>query len=251
MSELATGGKQETENIGMESSALTCACTRIRGCKVCGKREVYEPNQITSTDPRTVRGLVVLLDYLTPEEESALLTSVDSVEWCLSQSGRRKQDYGPKINFLAKRAKFNESCRSLPRALIGPLVERLRKDLPHIMNTFVPAEMAALEYTPERGSHIDPHLDDVWAWGPRIVGVNLLGGGKMVFEKEGQAVEVSLPRRSVYLLTGESRYEWKHGIPASSIPHRRVSLTIRELTSEFVKDYPDVAVKLLTHCTEM
>ncbi|VDM80626.1 unnamed protein product, partial [Strongylus vulgaris] len=30
---------------------------------------------------------------------------IDGVDWMLSQSGRRKQDYGPKVNFKHKKVK--------------------------------------------------------------------------------------------------------------------------------------------------
>ena len=35
-------------------------------------------------------------------------------------------------------------------------------------------EQCSLEYNPARGASIDPHIDDCWIWGERIVTVNLL-----------------------------------------------------------------------------
>lgn len=46
------------------------------------------------------------------------------------------------------------------------------QDFPELSN-FDPVELCNLEYTPERGSSIDPHVDDFWLWGERLVTVNL------------------------------------------------------------------------------
>lgn len=46
------------------------------------------------------------------------------------------------------------------------------QDFPELSD-FNPVELCNLEYTPERGSSIDPHVDDFWLWGERLVTVNL------------------------------------------------------------------------------
>ena len=43
------------------------------------------------------------------------------------------------------------------------------------MKTFQTVEQCSLEYDPKRGASIDPHIDDCWIWGERIVTVNVLG----------------------------------------------------------------------------
>lgn len=43
-----------------------------------------------------------------------------------------------------------------------------------VLTGFSPVEQCNLDYSPERGSAIDPHLDDWWLWGERLVSVNLL-----------------------------------------------------------------------------
>lgn len=46
------------------------------------------------------------------------------------------------------------------------------QDFPELSD-FDPVELCNLEYTPERGSSIDAHVDDFWLWGERLVTVNL------------------------------------------------------------------------------
>lgn len=44
-----------------------------------------------------VDGLIVCLDLLSEEEEADIVRRIDRTHWMPSQSGRRKQDYGPKV----------------------------------------------------------------------------------------------------------------------------------------------------------
>jgi alkylated DNA repair protein alkB family protein 4 len=78
-----------------------------------------------------------------------------------------------------------------------------------------------LEYDEKRGSNIAPHIDDVWLWGERIVGINILSDTVMTFYKDDQdcTIEIELPfkRRGIYIISGASRFEWKHGIKPENI----------------------------------
>lgn len=44
-----------------------------------------------------------------------------------------------------------------------------------MLHDFKTIEQCSLEYDSERGASIDPHVDDCWIWGERIVTVNVLG----------------------------------------------------------------------------
>ena len=44
-------------------------------------------------------------------------------------------------------------------------------------------EQCAMDYSPERGSSIDPHIDDCWIWGERIVQLNLLADCVLTFKQ--------------------------------------------------------------------
>eukprot|EP00760_Papus_ankaliazontas_P011341 PhM_4_TR14723/c0_g1_i1/m.78805/K10766/ALKBH4; alkylated DNA repair protein alkB homolog 4 len=241
---IAAANQTLDNNGNVVDASTTCACTRIRGCRVCGKRELYEPVKITSHDPSEVSGLLLLKDALTEEEEALIVKEYDSRPWSLSQSGRRKQDYGPKVNFKSKKAKWDDQCLTIPD-FMQPFLRRAVDRIP-VLEGFHAAELIALEYTQERGAHFDPHWDDMWAWGPRILGISLLGDVKIVFTKgEDAAVEVCVPRRSFFVMSGESRYVWQHGIPASGVPERRLSMTVRELGEGLIRDFPKVAAKML------
>ena len=142
------------------------------------------------------------------------------------------QDYGPKVNF--KKKKLNLAGFSGLPAFSKFMVERLQQHLS--LKDFIPVELCNLEYIPERGSAIDPHFDDFWLWGERLVTVNLLSDAVLTMTTDsmpGLEVDVPLPARALIIVTGPSRYKWKHGIKRSNIRFRRLAMTFRELAPEF------------------
>ncbi|EPY40079.1 alkylated DNA repair protein alkB like protein 4 [Angomonas deanei] len=192
-------------------------------------------------EPKRIGGLHVMENIVTPDMEQSLLDFFDNTPepfggWKVSQSGRRKQDYGPKRNFKKKKVKpsdiphmplvFKKLFADVSQAVSGPTGK-----------PFDTVEVSVLEYTTERMSNFDPHVDDTWLWGDRIVGLNLLEDCIMTFvDAEGDALDVCLPRRCLFIMSGESRYTWMHGIRPESILNRRISMTMRELSDELLSD---------------
>jgi len=54
---------------------------------------------------------------------------------------------------------------------------------------------------------------------------------KVIFHEKGGRVDVLLPRRSLQIMTGESRYSWMHAILNENLlTDRRISVTMRQLS---------------------
>lgn len=62
------------------------------------------------------------------------------------------------------------------------------------------------------GEGISAHIDLPNRYADGIVGVSLLGGCVMTFRRGEERRDVYLPERTVYVMTGEARWEWSHGI---------------------------------------
>ncbi|XP_062448723.1 alpha-ketoglutarate-dependent dioxygenase alkB homolog 4 isoform X2 [Rhea pennata] len=115
-------------------------------------------------------GVFLTEEFISEDEESEIVELMDQDDWKPSQSGRKKQDYGPKVNFKKQRLKAG-SFIGLP-SFSKKIVTQM-KDY-SVLNGFLPVEQCNLDYMPERGSAIDPHFDDWWLWGERLVSLNLL-----------------------------------------------------------------------------
>ncbi|XP_037736746.1 alpha-ketoglutarate-dependent dioxygenase alkB homolog 4 [Chelonia mydas] len=115
-------------------------------------------------------GVFLLEEFINQDEESEMVQLMDQDDWKLSQSGRRKQDYGPKVNFKKKKLKAGGFI-GLP-SFSQEIVQRMKAH--SMLEDFFPVEQCNLDYLPERGSAIDPHFDDWWLWGERLVSLNML-----------------------------------------------------------------------------
>lgn len=83
-------------------------------------------NNDESTTVLSIDGVFLQEEVLSLEEEGYLISSIDSFDWSDSQSGRRKQDFGPKINFKKKKVNFT-SFSGLPQ-LDMKLLEKIKRE---------------------------------------------------------------------------------------------------------------------------
>ena len=167
------------------------------------------------------------------------------------------QDYGPKVNFKRQKLKLGSFCGLPPFSRL--LVERMR-GLVDTLADFTPVELCNLDYQPERGAHIEAHRDDSWLWGERLVTVNLLSPVLLTFTYPHSSptpsstphttqptsdsphsppppsshVHIPLPPRSLVVVQGPSRHLWLHSILSRHVISRRVGITLRELSNEFL-----------------
>ena len=105
-----------------------------------------------------------------------------------------------------------------------------------ILNEFHPVELCNLDYQPERGASIDPHQDDDWIWGERLITINYLSSTYLTFTHPDNllAVHIPLPNCSLVVVKGDARYVWLHSIRRENIIYRRVAMTMRELGTDFL-----------------
>ncbi|XP_062887454.1 alpha-ketoglutarate-dependent dioxygenase alkB homolog 4 isoform X1 [Mobula hypostoma] len=177
------------------AAQTSCGCRGIRSCLSCEQAKgpvavvpkcqrrtyhfTYHPKSgLAVGDDSTCLsgwafpfpGVFLAENFVNEEEETELVNLMDNNEWKPSQSGRRKQDYGPKVNF--KKHKLKVGCFSGLPCFSLLLVNRMAQY--SVLENFLPVEQCNLDYRPEQGSAIDPHFDDWWLWGRRLVSINLL-----------------------------------------------------------------------------
>ncbi|KAB7496242.1 Alpha-ketoglutarate-dependent dioxygenase alkB-like protein 4 [Armadillidium nasatum] len=164
-----------------------CGCKGLRSCKIC--EEKYGAFKIYDGIPKENSYVLcykckmlwpgcnydIIKSHPDHQGESiagrrGLIKNIDQLPWDQSQSGRLKQNYGPKCNFK-KRKVTPEAFKGYPN--FTKFIQDRFKTL-NLLKSFETVEQCSLEYTPERGSSIDPHIDDCWIWGERIPTLSLL-----------------------------------------------------------------------------
>jgi alkylated DNA repair protein alkB family protein 4 len=250
-----------------------CACKGIRSCNLCEPTKEHLSHEYTSntvfiycdTCRQAIRmdiyelnskcphhndigndaiafpldGIYLVSDFIDENEENDLINSFDNDIWISSQSGRSKEDFGIKINFKKQTIK-TKYFTGMPM-YSKTLIERLQSH--RILKDFQSVELCNLDYHSQRGSHIDPHIDDTWIWGERLITINLLSNTILsLIPKDKDATKIiyiPLPRRWMIVLYGDARYEYKHAIQRQHIQDRRIAVTFRELTRKDEKFYEE------------
>ena len=257
----------------------SCVCTGIRSCAICKPNKLKQNDDnyidylycnecrnkafkqelsshsthdnnsyIEFKDFMKIEGIFVKNNIIDVNQEFDLIRKIDSIQWIDSQSGRKKQDFGPKVNF--KRQKVNlDQFNGLP-LFDTQLLQQIREQMSDncLLNDFIAVEVCHLDYNSLRGSSIDYHFDDFWIWGNRLLTVNLLSKTilNLVLPKEqtlgdhqlNYRIRIVVPQRALVILSDESRFKYQHSIQMEDINNRRVAITYRELSEPFLPNGP-------------
>lgn len=175
-----------------------------------------------------IPGFKLQKDYISREEEAELICHVEQGPW-ESSYRRRIQQYG--LGYSSEGSEVAQWVRDFPGWLV-PLAERVRVDAP--MERF-PENCVVNEYMPPLG--IGGHRDYA-DFGNTVACVSL--GSDIVMDltnpSENQRVPIHVPARSLWVITGEARWKWLHGIAERLTDKirgerrergRRISLTFR------------------------
>lgn len=257
---------------GVDICLLTC-----QNCKSALRSSVaVEPENVASPIEllqKRIPGLQLLHDFVSQEEEAEIMREIDDdfssgCEWTEEMS-RRVKHFGFPFNyrtlmldFCRETSPFTTSTASLARKIEGEAMnwairESQRyfeaRQLTSIMSPShldLPlTQMTANEYMAGQG--IAPHTDTTTCFGPQIFILSCNAGITMTFRRNKKTdneasvdgsskLSLWLPRRSLLIMSGESRFEWTHSIASRKLDNvngeliqrkRRVSLTFRQVSN--------------------
>ncbi|KAI4462733.1 hypothetical protein MML48_4g00011027 [Holotrichia oblita] len=182
-------------------------------------------------------GLIIIKDFVTDTEENMLLELCNFNELENgSMKHRQVRHFGYEFRY-----DINNVDKDKP----------LKEDIPHQCDflwenlklngiEFVPNQLTVNCYKPGQG--IPPHIDTHSAFEDPIISLSLGSSVVMNFKNEDVNIPVILPKRSLTIMSSESRYAWLHGITPRkldiiptendlSVIHRttRVSYTFRKV----------------------
>jgi alkylated DNA repair dioxygenase AlkB len=186
------------------------------------QKELFENQSFDR--PVDIPGFFLRLNYITPQEETLLLEKVETGIWD-TEWRRRVQRYGTAYG------KDQAISGPFPNWLI-PIARRVAEDAG--FNRF-PDNCVINEYLPGQG--IAPHKD-YSSFGPKVACLSL--GSDVLFDlySENRKTKRSIlvPARSFWVISGDVRSKWLHGIAPRlfDVVHgekqkreRRVSITFR------------------------
>jgi alkylated DNA repair dioxygenase AlkB len=191
---------------------------------------------VTLENAQQIAGLKILFDFISKEEENELLDNIDKSAW-LTDLKRRVQHYGYKYDYKARRIDQSFFIGEIP-IWMKFLSDRLQQKK---IIDFIPDQAIINEYIDDQG--IAPHIDCEPCFGDTIISISLGGQCVMNFQKEQTSVEQNkvpllIHPKTLIVMTGESRFNWFHGIVGrksdkfngqTSKRNRRVSITLRKV----------------------
>jgi alkylated DNA repair dioxygenase AlkB len=169
----------------------------------------------------SVPGLIYQPDFLSADEEAALVVFADSQHhWAPFGRLKRRLSFGY-LYAISKRRIVN-TAPSMP-AVLADLARRLVHE--GLMNELA-QQIVLQDYC--KNSGIGVHADSP-VFGPQVCSVSLLSPCMMRFRCAVQNLCFSqvLERRSVLVMSGSARTDWTHEIPGRTVADRRLSITFR------------------------
>ncbi|RMC07338.1 hypothetical protein DUI87_16797 [Hirundo rustica rustica] len=159
-------------------------------------------------------GLMIIEKIVSPEEERRMLESIDwkgdedtqNAQKTLKH--RRVKHFGYEFRYDNNNV---DKDKPLPEGLPEICIPFLEKCLKQGYIRHKPDQLTINQYEPGQG--IPPHIDTHSAFEDEIISLSL--GAEIVMDfkhPDGHTVAIMLPRCSLLVMTGESRYLWTHGI---------------------------------------
>ena len=210
-------------------------------------------------------GLYLFENFVSKEEEAALIEWVDHATWVPSSSaatpqhmhqqrgergtnefqhsywnspgqGNEGKNWGLNARTHDGRLASAPRCEPLPAPIIA-IAERMVSLAPDLLEggAWRPNQANAISYTKAKGHYLGGHCDDRQLSGLILCNLSLGCDAYMRYKHDRKPSEqphrVLLPKRSLQLQTGHVRFNYRHGISSEDLlGARRVSITLRKET---------------------
>lgn len=204
-------------------------------------------------DPSLVPGLTIIQDFITPTQETALLTFLDAQEW-RTDLARRTMHFGGTYCLMPPKDAPKDVK---PAILTAPPIP---EDFDDLLELFYKHDIYEREQRPEYcivNEYLAPHGISAhvenFSFGEPVCSLTLHDGDYMRFhelsaphdgsvrsgkskhaQRTGRKVDVWLPARSLAVLRGDARSRWQHEVvkrkgrvPSNEGEWKRTSLTFR------------------------
>ncbi|KAG4078399.1 hypothetical protein HA402_013110 [Bradysia odoriphaga] len=174
------------------------------------------PHSVNPWDHQLPPGLILIENFITELEEESLLNRVsddfighDSPLG--SMKHRQVYHYGYEFKYDTNNVDATQPLEMQIPGECNRLWPRLKSSMPNL-SFQVPDQITVNKYEPGQG--IPPHCDTHSAFCDPIFSLSLASGTVMEFRRpsDGHHISVWLPRRSLLIMSKESRYGWTHGI---------------------------------------
>lgn len=190
-----------------------------------------------------IPGLYYVPNYLTKKEIKKIKLSLDkSNNWIKivpsSSISRRVIHRGYSYSYNRSGIKKLDPIPDYFKNLVSKdrLINAIGIDIFDDMDNDFVEQLIINEYHPGQG--IAAHIDHTKYFGPYIICLTVGGGTTIEFTRGNKLKSVYVEEGSLYIMSGDARYKWKHQIQKKKIDKNiarktRYSLTYRTITDSY------------------
>jgi alkylated DNA repair dioxygenase AlkB len=189
-------------------------------------------------------GLFYVQNIIEPDFAAEIIEYLNKQEWkgiSASTNGRKVQQYGYEYNYTTRQDSNYKKIQDIPEILLIlkniaiDTIDRIDQKIFNLETIHKLNQCIINKYEPTQG--ISAHIDKE-TFGPVIACFSLGSGTTIKFTRtlNGQKVIVNkyVEPNSIYIMTGDSRYEWKHEINPRLADDKvrrttRISVTFRSV----------------------
>ena len=157
----------------------------------------------------SIQGLNIVHDFITSEEENVYINLLDKMVWDDSMS-RRVIHF--EFLYYYHNLNKNQKINKIPKWMKELFYNCRPYLLSNIPDHFDESKLMVIanEYLPGQG--IAPHIDDPKLFGEWIICIVLNSGCNIMFTDNNISHTIYVPNKSLYKMSGDSRYKYKHSI---------------------------------------
>jgi len=176
---------------------------------------------------------IVIRDFIAEDESEVLLKGMTVGGWKKNRTGKRDvQIYGPWHDSswhiipgkITPHAKWLTPIKQKIRNILYDFGEDVQGDL--VMDDDA-CEIFINRYKKDQGIRF--HHDQRTTYNEYICGVSLVSSCIMTLKKGTIEINNKLPPLSAYVMRGDARYVYQHGIKPETMKGERISITFRTL----------------------
>ena len=177
-------------------------------------------------------GLKYYENFISREQEQQFIEYLQrSDEWMIPDMGRFKVNR--EVIQYGYAYPYNRSIKKIERTTLIPETvpfSEIVAKLQEIEPGFEPEQLIINKY--ESRQSIGKHIDHTKFFGPAVACLTLNRPAEMIFRNGKDKYVQPVAPRSLYIMTGDSRYLWTHEMKRQESNKNRYSLTFRSINQK-------------------
>lgn len=173
----------------------------------------YKKSSRKIIEDEKCKGLYYIDNVIPKDMVKIIFDEIEKGNWTNvgNEKSRVVQHFGYKYNYVS--GDIREKSDPMPKTIVymRDLLKKICLELKIIDENYEFNQCIINKYEPGQG--ISAHIDDK-KYGGVVASFTIGGGAMMVFQKNDETHNIYVKSNSLYIMSGDARYKYKHSMPA-------------------------------------